>query len=357
MADQSKQGKRIFYKRRRFWFIVGIPNILSMLYFGGIASPEYVSQSSLVVYQANQETNQPTLSLNQSQGGMSVEGDYLVSNYISSWSGFEAQDQAEMRKEWGSGDVISRFGGALDLFRDTPVALWDYYKGHVKTSIDQDSAIMTVTVTGYDPDYVKILNQSILDSSGRAVNDMNKQAYNNAEAFFKDRVNDAKISLKEAIIAQSKLQRDNEIVDPKVDYSSQLELVDNLIDKKVGMEAQLSVYQGSTPNSQQAQSLRASIDEISKQIRMVLGNIHGGNHALTDIDGDFSYNNALIQNAENTLKGDEAQLMSAQQTALQHQYFMEYIAPPTSPPNPTEPDRLMWSSIVLVVTLFIFAVV
>lgn len=67
-----------FYNRKSFWILFGIPNILSIFYFLLIATPKYVSESSLIVYQNNQGGADKAVSLQLSQngGGVSLEGDY-----------------------------------------------------------------------------------------------------------------------------------------------------------------------------------------------------------------------------------------------------------------------------------------
>lgn len=348
---------RPFYKRRLFWILFGIPNFLSVLYFCFVASPEYISQSSLVVYQSAAADSSPvTLQLGQN-GGMSVEGDYLVQGFVASWQCFKALNLKALRQSWSSGDFVTQFGGVMSLFETNMTSLYKYYLGHVYTNIDTKSAIMTVSVKGYDPEFVLTLNKDILDKADKAVNNMNNQAYQNTEDFFHGRVEMAKTTLASAIKNITGIQKGSNILTPSTAYSSQLDLINQLTLKKVSMEAQLAVLQRDTPNAAQVHGLQAEITKIDDEVEIISSKLKGNNTSLTSIDGDFAYNQALVQNAESNLLALETQLLTAQQVALQHQYFMEYINQPSVPPNPTSPDRLAWVFGIMAGTFLFYLIV
>lgn len=356
---ENKSKRIIFFKRRVWWIVFGVPNILSVIYFGVIATPRYVSESSLVVYQANQtDSARPvTVQLSANGGGVSLEGDYLAAKYMRSWKCFANQNPKKLAAAWSKGDFVSRFGGLLDLFQRNPTVLWRYYQNHVVTTINKSSAIMTVRVIGFDQDFAKTLNASVLSAADAAVNNMNGQAFENAETFFENRVASAQKHLREAILKLSDLQKKNHVVDPGAAYQAQLSLLNNLIDKKITMEAQFKVFERATPDSQRVNNLRVELQSLEQQIARTSKTIHGENSALTSISGPYSFQKAKIKNAESTLKENEYQLIAAQQTALQHQYFMEYVDKPTVPPNPTQPYRLEWILVILGVTFSLYVVV
>lgn len=192
-----------FYKRKLFWILFGLPNLLSILYFGALAAPQYTSRSSIIIYQsAASGTDANALQLGQG-GGVSVEGDYLIQNFITSWHCFAALDHADLQNSWSKGDILTRFGGAATAFSHNLTSLYNYYLGHVSTHIDNNSAIMTLSVRGYDPAFVLALNRDILAASARAITKINAQAYESADAFFKPRLQAARAALTAAQQAQS----------------------------------------------------------------------------------------------------------------------------------------------------------
>lgn len=192
-----------FYKRKLFWALIGLPNLLSILYFGALAAPQYTSKSSLIVYQSAAADISPTdLQLEQG-GGVSVEGDYLIQNFITSWQCFTALDHESLQTAWSKGDLITRFGGVASLFSSNITSLYHYYLGHVSTHIDNNSAIMTLSVRGYDPAFVLALNRDILTKSAQAITHINAQAYENADNFFAPRMRAARDALNAALQAES----------------------------------------------------------------------------------------------------------------------------------------------------------
>lgn len=351
--------KTLFLRRKSFWIVFGVPNILCILYFGVLASPRYVSQSSLVVYQANQtdQARPVSVQLSGNGGGVSLEGDYLVARFIRSWQCFKQQDPARLRAHWSRGDIVSRFGGLLDLFDTTPTGLWRYYRNNVTTSIDKDSSIMTVRVVGYNRHFAEALNHSVLAAAAKAVNQMNGDAFRNAETFFDSQVRSARKTLKSSILALSDIQRKSKVIDPSADYQSKLTLLNTLINKRITMQAQMRVFAKATPGSARVRNLRVELQAVDKEIAATTRQIEGGSTPLSSVVGPFAYHQALIRNAESRLKADEEQLLAAQQTALQHQYFMEYVDHPAAPPNPVLPYRLWWILVTMAATFTLYLIV
>ena len=187
-----------FYKRKLFWILFGLPNLLSIFYFGALAAPQYTSQSSIIVYQSAASGATPDALQLEQGGGVSVEGDYLIQNFITSWRCFAALDHTKLQTAWSQGDILTRFGGVASLFSGNLTSLYNYYLGHVSMHINNNSAIMTLSVRGYDPAFVLDLNHDILAASALALNQINAQAYESANHFFQPRLQAAQAALNAA---------------------------------------------------------------------------------------------------------------------------------------------------------------
>lgn len=354
------QKKNIFFKRRLFWILIGVPNLISLLYFGVIATPEYVSRSSFVVYRANQGEASHSISaqLNVESGGVPLEGDYLVSHYVHSWRGFTQQHPGHLKTAWRKGDFVSRFGGLLGLFQTSQTALWRYYRNHVVTKIDKDSAILTVSVIGYQSDFVQQLNRSILHDANVTVNAMDNEAFEQGEAFFGNQVEQAKQQLRRDVAQLSTIQKNLRVLDPGTDYQARLNLLDHLIEQRVGLEAHQAVISGAAPGSRQGTALAAEIRTLDRHISQLETALYGGSpQSLTQASGMYTYWQALIQNDEATLRAGEMQLLNAQQAVLQNRYSMSFVQRPSVAPEPTRPRRLAWVAGIFLVTLFLYAIV
>jgi capsular polysaccharide transport system permease protein len=348
-----------FYRRKLYWIIFGIPNIVSILYFSLIASSQYVTEASVVVYQADQGSGAQSINLQLSQngGGVSLEGDYLLKTYLASWNCFAQLDQKSLAMAWGRGDLVSRFAGLLSAFRDTPTALWRYYQHHVTAQIDEQSAIMTVRVSGYDPNFVKSLADSVLASSGKAINQINQQSFANTEHFFQEQIGKDRARLRADIDRLSAFQKTSHVVDPSAAYASQLDLLNQLAGKVATLDSQIAAVQASTPASAQLQNLVSERQSLQQRIASLQGQAYGHSGALTQVTGNYSFLQSLIRNDETALSADEAQLLHSHQSALQNQYFIEYVSTPVAPANATEPDRVFWILGILLGTSLLYLII
>jgi capsular polysaccharide transport system permease protein len=348
-----------FYRKRTFWIVFGIPNILSILYFLLIATPRYVSEASLVVFQADQGSGAQSINLQLSQngGGVSLEGDYLLQNYVASWGCFSQLNAKALSDAWSDGDFVSRFGGLLGGFRTTPTALWHYYARHVSIDIDEQSAIAKMRVTGYSPAFVKSVADSVLASSNRALNQVNQQSFVNSERFFGDQIARDRSKLRADIDKLSAFQKSSHVVDPSAAYGAQLELLNQLTARLATLASQIDAVQASTPASDQLHNLASERQSLEQRISGLQNQVYGHSGALSQVTGNYSFLQSMIRNDEAALSADEAQLLHSHQSALQNQYFVEFVGAPTTPVDPTEPNRAMWVLGILLGTALLYLIV
>ncbi len=348
-----------FYRKKSFWIMFGIPNIASLLYFLLIATPQYVSEASFVVYRADQSAGAQDIGLQLSQngGGVSLEGDYLLKTYLSSWNCFAELDSKALADAWRQGDFVSRFGGLLSAFRTTPTALWRYYKRNVSATIDEQSAIVKLRVSGYDPAFVKGLADQVLLVGGRAINGVNQRSFSNSETFFEKQIVADRARLRADIDKLAAFQKSSHVVDPSAAYTAQLSLLNDLTGRLATLGAQIDAVDASTPNSDQLHNLASQRQSLERRIADLQRQVYGHPGALSQVTGTYTYLQSLIRNDEAALSQDEAQLLRAHQAALQNQYFIEQVASPTHPVNPTEPDRALWIIGILLGTSLLYLII
>lgn len=346
-----------FYKRKLFWILFGIPNILSLFYFALIASPRYVSEASLVVYQSEQSSGGATLQLAQSSGGLSLQGGYLLESYLASWDAFARLDRRMLIDGWSAGDFVSRFGGLFDTFGHTPTTLFHYYRSHVSTAVDAESAIVTLTVRGYDAQFVKKVADAALLSGSRAINVINQQAFDNASIFFEQQNAKDQAKLRRDVNQLSAFQKSSKIVDPNAAYGAKLDLLNQLTSRLVQLNAQADIVRQSTPGSDQIHNLATERQSLESKIQELQGDVYGRSGALTQMTGTYTYLQTLIRNDEAALAADEQQMLHAHQLALQNQYFIGYVSFPNVPVNPTEPHRLDWILGILAGTFILYVII
>jgi len=98
-------------RRPMFLVAVLIPNLLSILYFGLIASPVYVSTASLVV--RNPQKSEPSLPTLLAGADGSEKGGYLLKSYFSSWQAFtRVEKPMALARNFAAGDFVSRYAAS-----------------------------------------------------------------------------------------------------------------------------------------------------------------------------------------------------------------------------------------------------
>jgi len=337
--------------KKLFFSIFVLPSVISFVYFAIIASHQYVSEAPVMVYKGGSGSNAQTVNLTGS--GMSLEGVVLVREHMRSWEAFSKLNAAKLETGWSQGDFVSRYGGLLNLFRRSPTRLWQYYRSHVEPIVDEDNGILTLQVTGYDPQFVKDVADSVLANSSSAINHIKDDSLNNSVAWMQADLDREKERLNAAIARYSALKRVNGIADPSAAYSSRLEQLNEVNGKIANLSSQISAVQASVPNSEQLANLVSERRGLSAKARDADVEVK----KLVRIVGDIDAAQNEIRVSEAKVATAQAQLTAARQEALNNRYFVAVISPPNKPVEATEPARVFWILVVMVVSFVIYLIV
>jgi len=264
-------------KNRLFFSIVLIPTVLSVLYFGIIASDIYITESKFVV-KSTEQSSAPSLDglLGRMGAGSSNTDAWGVQSYSLSRDALSKLDKELQIKQHYSSSKI-------DLFNRFPaIRIWDksfewfheYYLGKVTVLVDPITSVNTLTVRAYNPEIALKINQSLLGLSEELVNQLNLRA----------RQDLMKSAQREVDIAKNKIQ----------DVSKEI----SLIRKKEGIK---------DPDAQviQLQSLHLEREFADKQLAASLSSLE-----------------------------------QARTEALKKQTYIERVANPILPDNAMEPRRI-----------------
>lgn len=156
-----------------------LPSLLSLLYFGLLASPMYIAEARFAVRGADSSSTTGGLAAMFLPSGASVGADaHIVAEYIQSPDIMEAIDgDMAIFKHFSSHahDPLSRL--ATDATRDERLTYW---KWAVKPSFDPETGIIALSVKAYDPVMAKRLAEAVLAKSEALVNTMNRRAKDDA---------------------------------------------------------------------------------------------------------------------------------------------------------------------------------
>jgi capsular polysaccharide transport system permease protein len=335
-------------RRPLFVALILIPNLLSILYFGLIASPVYTSTASLIVL--NPKQNGPSLSslLTGASGDSSEQGGHILKSYFASWDAFrKAEQPLKLASHFGKGDFVSRFGGLASLFQSNDVALWRYFQRRVDVEIDQKSGIITLDVDAYDPAYAVTLTKALLGDAIRHMDAMNDQQVRDFVGAAVTRKTNAERALQKDLAAIAQYRSRTGTYDPKELYLSNLSLMNSLAMRETELKSQRDAVAQSTPGNPQAETLGTAISSVR-------GDIASRQRDFPAIARTSSeYEKLLVSRDSNiTLLGQaNMALQEAQASAEKNRYYLNVISNPSEPQTPESPRRLIWIAGIFFVSL------
>ncbi len=176
----ARKGNRIIRFAMMFSFVLAvvIPTLLSALYYGLIASNQYVSEAKFLV-----NTNIiPQLDTFGALTGLApivvIQDTQIVANYINSRAAVDAISKRVNLIEAYSDpkiDFLSRFD------KNKPIEKFIHYWDEMATAtISLPAGIVTIRVKAFDPVTAQKIANSVLDVSENLVNEMNNRMNNDA---------------------------------------------------------------------------------------------------------------------------------------------------------------------------------
>lgn len=342
--------------RRNPWFLatVVLPVLLSAIYYFGIASPQYVSESRFVIKSPNQRNAQVTSIANLIQttglsGGQ--EQSNQVIDYVRSRSALQVLEKKQpIREVYGASsvDFLSRFPRPWEArsFED----LFDYYRDKVQISRDVDTGMVVLRTIAFGSKEAAAVNETLLRESEQLVNQLNENARTTAIEEATTRVVEAEKRVAAAREAIAAYRNRAAVVDPLKEAAGVAEIANRLITERAALEAQLSTLRSVTPDHPAIPALREQIASLTREINRQTARAVGGREAIS---GKLPSYDALVleqELASQLLVLAQSTLEGAKTDALKQQYYLERVVNPNVPDEPEYPKALR-----LVLTIFGFA--
>jgi len=331
-------------KLRQFIWRIGLfiilPSILVGFYMAVIATPAYQS-SYQITYQSYQPSTTLASNLRQTTFGATSNStiDYgtLISLYISSSQLAEQIDKQMNLRHYYSSRHIDWFSRLQP--NATQAQLLKYWNSTVQAS-EGFGGYITVTVTGYDPQFTLALSQNIFN----AANEMMAKLTADADAV------EVQAATRELLQANVQLQDANDKLTSfrnahgDFDVNSMASELDTIIgsleSQVANLRAQLVQAQANMqPNASQIVQLKLQISGLESQIDTEA-------QRLAAQDNNASYSNlvtqyqSLLSNqalASTDYSAAQQGLIVAQAQAAQKQNYVVAFVPPYLPDKPNEP--------------------
>jgi capsular polysaccharide transport system permease protein len=341
-----RRSKARDWLRRHRWFavFVALPTIAAAIYYGLIASPVYVSQSTFVIKSPGQKA-MPTVSLAnlvQTTGLSSgQEQTKEVLEYMRSRSAvreLEAQTDVRARYSGRGADFLSRFPR---LFGDRSFeSFYRYYGSMVGADLDQESGLAVLQVRAFTPRDAYDLNTRLLNLSEALVNRLNQRAEGRGIAEARERVVQAEDRLRNARIALSAYRNQNQLLDPAKQATGVLEISNKLVAEQAALQAQLDLMQRVAPRNPSIPAVRNRIAAVGREIAAQNGRAVGTPTGIASKLSSYEKLNVEQEFATEMLTAANASLEQARTDAQKQQYYLERIVEPNLPDDSTLPHRL-----------------
>lgn len=328
---------------KSFLLIVIIPTILSILYFGIIASDRYVSVSSFVVRSPQKSTSVSGLTAFLQNVGFSRSQDdtYVVHDYMLSRDAVKTlNDQLDLAKKYDNSniDLLSRFDalGFAGGFED----LYEYYRNKVGIDIDTASSISTLTVRAYTAKDAYQINERLLEMAESLVNQLNERGRKDMIASSEREVRDAAEKVSQASEQLREFRAENRILDVNKQSDLRLQMISKLQDQLILVQTQLSQIQAVTPDNPQIKVLKEREIAVSKEIREQTSKVLLGEDSLNQKAGEYEKLALDKELATKQLAAAMASLEQNRNEAERKQLYLERISNPMVPDTAIEPKRI-----------------
>ncbi|MFA7496509.1 MAG: capsule biosynthesis protein [Acidithiobacillus sp.] len=344
-----------------FIWVVLVPTGLSIIYFGLIASPVYISESDFVVYSPNHQMAGASGlgSLLSSLGGSnSTSAADTIHAYVGSWDAMMALQHAVHLKDMYSNehiDIFNRFGGIFYPYSSF-VKLLRYYQNMVTDTINTSSGITKLRVQAYTPQDSQIINAFLLKKSQDIVNQLNATARLRAVSYAKNDVATAEQKLREATLALADYRNHQAVFSPPAQSTLQLSMVSKLQDQLINQKTQLQAILAHAPQNPQIPVLQSSINALQSEISAEKAKVTGSKASFASKDTEYERLTVNQVLAQKLLEAAVTSLEQARLTAQKQELYLETISSPNLPDAPQEPKRFEDILAVLLVSLMIWGV-
>jgi capsular polysaccharide transport system permease protein len=330
-------------KHRWLLLFVGVPTALAAVYYGLIASPIYVSQSSFVIKSPAQKAV-PTLSLANliQTGGFSAgqEQTKEVLQYVRSRNALQdLLRETDVRAKYSKrgADFLSRF--PQPLHDDSFENFYRYYSSMVGANSDPDSGMAVLEVRAFTPEDAYDLNSRLLDLSEDLINRLNQRAEGRGITEAERRVAQAEERVRNARVALSAYRNQQELIDPTKQAAGVLDISNRLVSEQAALQAQLELMLRVAPRNPAIPALQNHIVAIGREIAAQNGRAVGTPTGIASKMGNFEKLQVEQEFATQMLTAANASLESARTDAQKQQFYLERVVEPNRPDDSSLPKR------------------
>ena len=329
-----------------FIWVVVVPLLLAVLYYGFLASDIYVSEARFTV---------------RSQGGSVAPAGLLTGLIGAVDSTIATQDVAIVSDYINSRDLLEHLDAKLALrahYQDPAVDLLsrleddateeeflEYYQDKVETLNDESSGIVTLKTKAFSPSLAKTIAEEILMQSEGLVNDMSDQITEDSVQFARDELARAEDRLQKATAALTQFRNLTNTVDPTEKSGAVLGIITDLESRLAGA------------SSAQVVTLKNRINALENQIEQENRRLTGEEKAkVSSLLQEYERLNLDKQIGHEFYTSTLASLESARVEAMRKQLYLVTFVKPALADEALEPRRAWNTLTVFILSLLVYII-
>lgn len=329
-----------------FVTLVVVPTLASAVYFGAIASKQFVSEMSFAVRAPMMMSD--LLGMGNIPSSQRTQDALIIADYVRSRRMVEDLDaDIGLRKlylrpeiDWlsrlGSGDPIE------DIVR--------YWKWKVDVKVDKNSSVVTVTVKAFTAEDALTIARAVAERSERLVNEMSERARDDAVRQAQDELARAEAKMRLAIEAMRLTRNERGVLDATKVAEATTKVIGELLEKLLALEGEYEVQRGAhvSPSAPQMKVLDRRIAALKEQIFALEKRIAGasGSSSLSDVQGALERHALETKVAEQQYALAVAKLEQARLDQATKQVYLMTFVPPRIAEDALYPKRVLTISLV-----------
>lgn len=328
-----------------FFFSVAVPGLIAAVYYGFIASDQYLAETRLIV-----RTIGISEQFDQSEdregraiiGGDSLNQDaYIVASYLKSPQLVTLLDKRlDLRSLFSSSDIdfISRLND-----KATSEELYKFWTKQTYIDVDGPSGIITFGLRAFTPEEPVMISSVALKAAGEMIDALSERAKNDIVKRAESEVVKNLAEYQKTLETLRNYQNEVGILDPLSRARTVSSVIVSLIERKLEAEAALSTRKqsgvgNSSVSNQLEKLIKALDDQISIQ-RAALTTTSDKNDQLSERLIEFSRLETQRLVAESIYEAAIRNLDTANSTALRRTTFLAVFSPAHVPQESQHPRR------------------
>ncbi|OZI48374.1 ABC transporter permease [Bordetella genomosp. 4] len=343
-------------------FIIVVPMVLAIIYYGFLAVNRYASTAQIVVVDSVGSSSMPQQTagaaiLASTAKQVSKQETIFLYEYLTSPDMLEA---LEARLKWHEhfadqysdpfywiGDKVSR----EDLLK--------FYERLITVHVDELTGLLTVEAQGLSPEFAHSTLTAMLKQSQDFINDVSRQLATDQVKFAEDELIKARIDYENKRAALVEFQSKNSLLDAEAAAKSQAGIIATLeatlATEQANLKALLSTLNPNSPQVRQQQNRVAALKKQLDAEKNALVSSSQDGH-LNVIAAAYRKLTVDAEIAEEAYKLSVSALQNAKIEANKNIHSLVTVVKPNMPEDPTYPYKLYNLLTLLVILLFIYGI-